>query len=112
MQLSSQKKKLEETKEKLIKQLEYYKKEDPYLIPGRDSANTVDDDITETEGHDRITANRLKIKEDLIAVDAALERLAKGKYGLCVRCGRAIEGARLEAMPTAQLCLEDERKKR
>ncbi len=41
----------------------------------------------------------------LDAVDAALERLAAGTYGLCLVCGRPIPQGRLEALPTATTCV-------
>jgi RNA polymerase-binding transcription factor DksA len=37
-------------------------------------------------------------------IDAALERLARGGYGLCTGCNRAIAEARLRAMPFAVRC--------
>jgi DnaK suppressor protein len=44
------------------------------------------------------------------AIDAALERIDGGSYGLCERCGRAIEPERLDAIPYATLCIEDKRR--
>lgn len=41
----------------------------------------------------------------LAQVDAALERIADGSYGLCAACGLAIAPARLRAEPAAALCL-------
>jgi DnaK suppressor protein len=38
-------------------------------------------------------------------IDAALERIADGTYGACVRCGRAIPAARLEFRPFAATCV-------
>ncbi len=35
-------------------------------------------------------------------IDQALMRLDEGSYGLCVRCGKAIDERRLEAVPTAR----------
>jgi DnaK suppressor protein len=35
-------------------------------------------------------------------IDQALMRMNEGSYGLCVRCGKAIEERRLEAVPTAR----------
>ncbi|ARC57140.1 General stress protein 16O [Frondihabitans sp. 762G35] len=42
------------------------------------------------------------------AADAyeARRRLADGRYGICVRCGRPVPAARLEARPTASVCLD------
>ncbi len=42
---------------------------------------------------------------DISHVHDALARLANGTYGLCLSCGDAIAPARLEAMPTAILCI-------
>ena len=38
-------------------------------------------------------------------VEAALGRLDEGTYGICERCGGAIAGDRLDAMPMARLCM-------
>ena len=35
-------------------------------------------------------------------IDQALMRMREGSYGLCVRCGHAIDERRLEAIPTAR----------
>lgn len=35
-------------------------------------------------------------------IDQALMRMKEGSYGLCVRCGEAIDERRLEAVPTAR----------
>ncbi len=112
MQLEVQKKKLELEKAKILKQLDYYKSEDPFLVAGRDENNTFDDDITEIEGHDRITATRLALKQDLEKVEQAISRIESGKYGICRKCGSKIDSARLSIMPTADLCLSCETKKR
>jgi RNA polymerase-binding transcription factor len=43
------------------------------------------------------------------AIGAALERIEDGTYGLCSACGGPIGEARLEAVPYATLCIEDQR---
>jgi DnaK suppressor protein len=40
-------------------------------------------------------------------IDKALGKMEHGTYGLCDRCGRPIEKARLKALPYANLCLKD-----
>ncbi|WP_035919026.1 TraR/DksA family transcriptional regulator [Knoellia sinensis] len=44
-------------------------------------------------------------RTQLVEIDAALERLATGTYGICERCGAPIPAARLEARPTARTCV-------
>jgi DnaK suppressor protein len=44
-------------------------------------------------------------REQLTAVDAALDRLADGRYGVCERCGQPIGEARLAARPAARTCI-------
>jgi DnaK suppressor protein len=41
----------------------------------------------------------------LAEIDAALERLVAGTYGVCEVCGRPIPRARLEVRPMAQTCV-------
>ena len=53
----------------------------------------------------RLAAER-HIREQLAEVGQALEKLAKGTYGLCDSCGKPIPLERLEAIPQASLCLE------
>jgi DnaK suppressor protein len=47
-----------------------------------------------------------RLCERLAAIDEALDRLARGEYGLCVDCGEPIPLARLEAVPSARRCVE------
>lgn len=42
---------------------------------------------------------------ELVAIDAALKRIADGSYGLCLDCGVQIANARLHASPTALRCV-------
>ena len=39
-------------------------------------------------------------------IDEALERIAKGVYGLCHECGNPISSERLEVVPHARLCIQ------
>ena len=57
----------------------------------------------------RDLALREKNEQHLADVVAALERVADGTYGACVRCGAAIAAERLEALPWAAHCIECQR---
>ncbi|MGH2709673.1 MAG: TraR/DksA C4-type zinc finger protein [Actinomycetota bacterium] len=47
------------------------------------------------------------IKDLTEQIDRALEHIEQGNYGLCERCGRPIEKARIKALPYATLCIRD-----
>lgn len=53
----------------------------------------------------RTEGRREDVEGDLRAVDAALERIRNGTYGVCVSCGRPIPAARLAVRPTAERCV-------
>jgi RNA polymerase-binding protein DksA len=40
-------------------------------------------------------------------IDRALARMEGGTYGICSRCSKPIEKARLKALPYADLCIKD-----
>jgi RNA polymerase-binding transcription factor DksA len=48
------------------------------------------------------------VEAELAAVQKALDRLDAGKYGICEICGKPIAEARLEAMPAARYCIDDQ----
>ena len=45
-------------------------------------------------------------REQVAALDAALARLAAGRYGVCARCGQPIGDDRLAARPAALTCIQ------
>ncbi len=76
-----------------------------------DRADQTADDEHDPEGStlsgewQRIEALRRSAASERAEVDAALDRVAAGTYGVCVVCGRAIPAARLEARPFATTCV-------
>jgi len=46
------------------------------------------------------------LEVNLAKIGLALERLHKGSYGCCLRCGKPILEGRLEAIPETELCIE------
>jgi len=44
-------------------------------------------------------------EEELREIEAALDRLDKGTYGICEICSKPISKARLKAIPYARLCI-------
>jgi len=52
------------------------------------------------------------LRELLGEVDGALVKLDDGRYGTCESCGQPITDARLEAVPSARLCISCASKRR
>jgi len=47
------------------------------------------------------------VRDLLRKIDGALKRMDAKTYGLCERCGKPIEKARIKALPYAELCIKD-----
>jgi DnaK suppressor protein len=50
-------------------------------------------------------------RETLIKIDVALRKLGDGTYGICEECGEEISEERLNIMPFAIYCRDDQEKK-
>jgi RNA polymerase-binding transcription factor DksA len=53
----------------------------------------------------QVAALVLQVQGHLAEVEAAIQRLEDGTYGICERCGQPIAKARLEARPAASTCI-------
>lgn len=47
------------------------------------------------------------VRDLMDKIDRALGRMDEGVYGVCSRCGKRIEKARLKALPYVDLCIKD-----
>ena len=76
-----------------------------------DRADQTADDEHDPEGStlsgewQRIEALRRSAASERAEVDAALARVAAGRYGVCAVCGAPIPEGRLEARPFATTCV-------
>ena len=72
------------------------------------ASDDIDRKMIETIGTQHM--NRLSL------IDNALSRIEQGRYGLCMKCNKPIPKTRLEAIPSAVLCIDckskDEKQKR
>jgi len=68
------------------------------------------DAATSSEGTSESLEEGTLASRTLTEVRDALQRIEAGTYGKCTACGRPIEAARLEAVPWARYCLEDQKK--
>ena len=61
---------------------------------------------TMTQEWSQRTAVLADVRAELAGVERALARIADGSYGTCANCGGRITVARLDARPTATLCID------
>lgn len=63
-----------------------------------------EDRASERQGDEVLEALGQADLDELRRIDAALERIEHGTYGICAKCGNPISDERLQAVPTAALC--------
>jgi len=68
------------------------------------------DQGTETHELELDETTLLILEAELENVQLARQRLEEGLYGICVDCGKEIQPERLEAVPEAIRCIEDQRR--
>jgi RNA polymerase-binding transcription factor DksA len=51
-----------------------------------------------------------QVESELSEIDFAFQRLEAGDYGICQACRKRIPAERLDAMPAARFCVEDQAK--
>lgn len=68
---------------------------------GQELADVGSDNFTQEVEINLMTAEADRLR----SVNAALERLSQGTYGICVDCDKPIREVRLKALPFAQLCI-------
>lgn len=98
---AAERKKLEEeraqTKAELERLREYMKAEPE---PTDDEADL---DVYEREKNLALVR---RLEQKMEEIDRALQIAKKGTYGICERCGKPIDPARLEALPETTLCVK------
>lgn len=72
-----------------------------------DSGHVADDDQAPLL-HEQFVSFQMQSldRQILQQIDAALDRLDTGEYGVCLECGEAISPKRLAAIPWARYCIE------
>lgn len=64
----------------------------------------------EREGDEVLESAGRAGEAEIVAIRAALDRVANGSYGECVRCGEPISEARLDLLPFTPFCADCARK--
>lgn len=63
-----------------------------------------EDRAIERESDEVLEGLGLSAQAELAQIDAALQRLARGDYGVCMQCGADISGERLALLPATPFC--------
>ena len=61
---------------------------------------------TAREGDEVLESMGVGSQSEMRAIKAALQRIAAGDYGTCLRCGAPISEARLDLLPFTPFCME------
>jgi len=69
-------------------------------------SNHMADQGTETEKREVSSQILSQQRETLFNIDLALRKITQGKYGICEKCGKAIEKRRLKFLPQARFCIK------
>lgn len=103
---------LNEKKETLLQELGYLE-DNTMRLSSKEGAGDLSshayhlaDHATETQ--DREQAFHMASREGkyLFYIEEALDRVRNGTFGACKKCGKLIPKPRLEAVPTAKMCIE------
>jgi DnaK suppressor protein len=104
--IEAARRRLEEELERCLRQAERTRRSDDGASP---DASVIGADIVDHIQARGIERNQVavasRVAARVAAIRAALERLADGRYGVCVRCSRDIGRARLRAMPEVATCI-------
>ncbi len=109
------KKKLEKQKEDIEKQLEKFATEDKKLkgdwdtrfprFNGNETGHSaLEQAADEVEEYTTLLPIEHNLELRLKNINSALEKIKKGDYGICEKCGNPIPAERLEAFPEAKTC--------
>lgn len=116
--LSELKTKLEKEKANIEKSLAKFAKEDKNLkgdwdtrFPHSDSeagSGSLEKEADEVEEYTTLLPIEHGLETKLKNINLALEKMVKGNYGKCEKCGEEIPEERLKAVPEARFCLKCE----
>jgi RNA polymerase-binding transcription factor DksA len=105
--IEKQKEKLQKDRERVMAQLKNLKAEDPFSDPDHATDNASSDtDGREEMGHLAVEAKSDDLTKRLALIQAALKRIDKGTYGICVKTGKKIPKARLMLVPEADAVVQ------
>lgn len=103
--MSRMKRRLQDMKTEILAQLAADSEEFRRITQSDDRADLVDVATGDIDRHVLQALGNQEIKT-LNLIEAALGRIEEGRYGFCLKTGKPIPEARLEAIPYALYCVE------
>ena len=111
------KEKLEKERVTIEEQLKRFAKKDeklkgdwdtifPRFDGGEAGSAALEKAADEVEEYSTLLPIEYSLELKLKNIDLALEKIKKGKYGICEECGKEIPEERLKVSPEARLCLK------
>lgn len=101
--------KVEKQKNLILSKIKRLRKDDPFATEDRSIIEEPGTDARTLFSHEQVAVFEDKLKSDLKEIEKALSKIKKGTYGICDRCAKKIDEARLEVKPQAVYCLKCER---
>lgn len=108
--------KLEERRAKIEKKLAAIAQKDEKVpgdydtrFPDFGTAQSSDESAQEVTAYESTLPLEYALELRLAEVVKALEKIEKGEYGLCEKCGQEIGEKRLQAIPEAKYCIEHQK---
>lgn len=89
----------------LEEQIKNIEAEDPVLLESLPEVSELGEDAWKAEAHAKAVVVRNSLQDLSGMIKKSLHKISLGTYGLCDKCGHSIELERLQAAPTAALCI-------
>ena len=100
---------IESKRDAILSKIKRLRHDDPFAQTDRSLIVEPGTDASALFGHEQVVVLEGKLRDELKEIERALTKVKKGTYGVCEKCGKQIDIARLMAKPTAIYCLRDER---
>ncbi len=112
------KKNLKERQKKIEKELASFASKDKKVpgdydskFPDLGTLQSPDEDAQRVAAYENRLSLEYALELQLADINRTLEKIEKGEYGLCEKCGLPIDEKRLIAIPEAKTCLKCANKK-
>ncbi len=100
--------KIESQRNAIISKIKRLRREDPFSTEDRSIIMEPGTDAAQLFSHEQIVVLEGQLKKDLKEIEYALKKMKRGTYGICERCKKPIDQARLEVKAQAVYCLKCE----